>query len=84
VIDTGRLSCFTLPTDTDDVALRGRAFARQAAFRPNMASASTRRSGCIRSDAEIATMRRLNAALDPRNILNPGRVFDLDPTAFCR
>lgn len=38
----------------------------------------------VRSDAEIATMRRLNAALDPRNILNPGRVFDLDPTAFCR
>ncbi|MES0002850.1 FAD-binding oxidoreductase, partial [Mesorhizobium sp. M0051] len=30
----------------------------------------------VRSDAEIATMRRLKTALDPRNILNPGRVFD--------
>jgi FAD/FMN-containing dehydrogenase len=38
----------------------------------------------VRSDAEIATMRRLKAALDPRNILNRGRVFDLNPIAFSR
>ena len=30
-----------------------------------------------RSPAEIATMRALNAALDPRGILNPGKVFDV-------
>ncbi|MCO5071721.1 MAG: FAD-binding oxidoreductase [Rhizobiaceae bacterium] len=29
-----------------------------------------------RSDAEIATMRRLKRAFDPNNILNPGRIFD--------
>jgi FAD/FMN-containing dehydrogenase len=29
-----------------------------------------------RSEAEIATMRRLKCALDPNNILNPGRIFD--------
>ena len=29
----------------------------------------------VRSDAEIATMRRLKAALDPHAILNPGRVL---------
>ncbi len=29
-----------------------------------------------RTPAEIATMRRLKAALDPHNILNPGKVFD--------
>ena len=28
-----------------------------------------------RSAAEIATMRRLKTALDPRNILNPGKVI---------
>lgn len=33
----------------------------------------------VRSDAEIATMRRLKATLDPGNILNRGRVFDLVP-----
>ncbi|AZO42062.1 FAD-binding oxidoreductase [Mesorhizobium sp. M7D.F.Ca.US.005.01.1.1] len=38
----------------------------------------------VRSDAEIATMRRLKAALDPRNILNRGRVFDLGPSALPR
>ena len=38
----------------------------------------------VRSDAEIATMRRLKTALDPRNILNRGRVFDLNPIAFSR
>jgi FAD/FMN-containing dehydrogenase len=32
-----------------------------------------------RSSAEIAAMRRLKRAFDPNNILNPGRVFDLDP-----
>jgi FAD/FMN-containing dehydrogenase len=29
-----------------------------------------------RSEAEICTMRRLKRALDPNNILNPGRIFD--------
>lgn len=38
----------------------------------------------VRSDAEIATMRRLKATLDPKNILNPGRVFDLNPSALPR
>jgi FAD/FMN-containing dehydrogenase len=33
-----------------------------------------------RSEAEIAAMRRLKTALDPNNILNAGRVFDLAPT----
>ncbi|MES0166592.1 FAD-binding oxidoreductase [Mesorhizobium sp. M0027] len=31
----------------------------------------------VRSDAEIAAMRRLKAAFDPNNILNAGRIFDL-------
>ena len=31
-----------------------------------------------RSEAEIATMRRLKAALDPNGILTPGRIFDMD------
>lgn len=31
----------------------------------------------VRSDAEISAMRRLKAAFDPHNILNPGRIFDI-------
>ncbi|RWC07226.1 MAG: FAD-binding oxidoreductase [Mesorhizobium sp.] len=38
----------------------------------------------VRSDAEIAAMRRLKAAFDPNNILNAGRVFDLAPAASIR
>lgn len=30
-----------------------------------------------RSDGELALMRRMKAALDPRNILNPGKVIDM-------
>ena len=30
-----------------------------------------------RTPAEIATMRLLKRTLDPHNILNPGKVFDL-------
>jgi FAD/FMN-containing dehydrogenase len=33
----------------------------------------------VRSADEIAAMRRLKAAFDPENILNPGRVFDMVP-----
>ncbi|MBM2715015.1 FAD-binding oxidoreductase [Mesorhizobium caraganae] len=36
----------------------------------------------VRSDVEIAAMQRLKAAFDPKNILNPGRVFDFGPSAF--
>jgi FAD/FMN-containing dehydrogenase len=32
-----------------------------------------------RSAAEIGTMRALKAALDPRGILNPGKVFNVQP-----
>jgi FAD/FMN-containing dehydrogenase len=31
-----------------------------------------------RSAAEMATMRLLKRSLDPRNILNPGKIFDVD------
>lgn len=31
-----------------------------------------------RSNAELAMMRRLKRSLDPRNILNPGKVFDME------
>lgn len=34
--------------------------------------------GISRSEAEIALMQTLKRALDPRNILNPGKVFELD------
>jgi len=32
-----------------------------------------------RTPAELAAMRRLKAAFDPNNILNPGRIFDMPP-----
>lgn len=32
-----------------------------------------------RDPAELAAMRRIKAALDPCNILNPGRIFDMPP-----
>ena len=30
--------------------------------------------------AKLALMRRIKAAFDPRGILNPGTIFELDPT----
>ena len=33
--------------------------------------------GSSRTPAEIATLRALKAALDPRGILNPRKVFDV-------
>lgn len=36
--------------------------------------------GHSRSAEEIALMRRVKAALDPKGILNPGKVFDASPT----
>lgn len=35
-----------------------------------------------RTPTEIATMRRLKAALDPHNILNPGKIFDREETNY--
>lgn len=32
-----------------------------------------------RNEAELALMRTLKQALDPRGILNPGKIFDLEP-----
>ncbi|HEY5647143.1 MAG TPA: FAD-binding oxidoreductase [Pseudomonadales bacterium] len=34
-----------------------------------------------RSESEIELMRRLKRALDPKGILNPGKIFDLEPAA---
>lgn len=36
--------------------------------------------GWTRSDSELALMRRIKRALDPNNILNPGKVFSMEPT----
>jgi FAD/FMN-containing dehydrogenase len=36
-----------------------------------------------RSVAAIALMRRIKAALDPGNILNPGKIFDMADEADC-
>ena len=36
--------------------------------------------GVSRSPAELASMRAIKQALDPFNLLNPGKIFDLHPT----
>ncbi len=36
----------------------------------------------VRTSGDMAVMRRLKAALDPENILNPGRVFDAFPAVI--
>ena len=36
--------------------------------------------GLSRSGPEVAAMRAVKRSLDPRNILNPGKIFSFEPT----